>query len=41
MSDPAVRAFAYARVSTDDQADEILGIAAQLDVAGAAIAERG
>ena len=40
MSGPPRQAFAYARVSTEDQADEGLGIAAQLDVARAAIAER-
>ena len=40
MSGPPRQAFAYARVSTEDQADEGLGIAAQLDAARAAIAER-
>ena len=40
MSSP-LQAFAYARVSTEAQADSGLGIAVQLDVAGAAIAERG
>ena len=41
MSGPPRQAFAYARVSTEDQADEGLGIAAQLDAARAAIVERG
>ena len=40
MSGPPRQAFAYARVSTEDQADEGLGIAAQLDAARAAIGER-
>ena len=40
MSDPPRQATAYARVSTEDQADEGLGITAQIDVATAAIAER-
>ena len=40
MSDPPRMAIAYARVSTEDQADEGLGITAQIDVATAAIAER-
>ena len=40
MSDPPRQATAYARVSTEDQADEGSGIAAQIDVATAAIAER-
>lgn len=33
MSDPHRMATAYARVSTEDQADEGLGIAAKIDVA--------
>ena len=41
VSGPPRQAFAYARVSTEDQADEGLGIAAQLDAARAAIVERG
>ena len=40
VSDPPRQATAYARVSTEDQADEGLGITAQIDVATAAIAER-
>ena len=40
MSGPPRQATAYARVSTEDQADEGLGITAQIDVATAAIAER-
>ena len=41
MSGPPRQAFAYARVPTEDQADEGLGIAAQLDSTRAAIVERG
>ena len=40
MSGPPRQATAYARVSTEDQGDEGLGITAQIDVATAAIAER-
>ena len=40
VSDP-LQAFAYARVSTEEQAVEGLGVAAQLDVARAAATERG
>ena len=39
MSEAPRQAFAYARVSTEDQAEEGLGIAAQLDGARAADAD--